>query len=59
MKEPQPEEQASFSWTLSTVWSLMLDALHVLAADVQNTVYIRFKEGSRVVVGDGLHLALV
>ena len=35
------------------------DALHVLAANVQNTVYIRFKERSCVVVGDGLHLALV
>ena len=36
-----------------------LDAFHVLAADVQNAVYIRIKEGCGVVMGDGLHLALV
>ena len=59
MKEPQPEEQASLSCTLSTVLVLDLDAFHVLAADVQDAVYVRIKEGSCVVMGDGLHLALI
>ena len=36
-----------------------LDALHVLAADVQDAVHIRIKEGGGGVVGDGLHLALI
>ena len=38
---------------------LNLDAFHVLAADVQDTVNIRLKEGGRIVVGYGLHLALI
>ena len=59
MKEPQPEEQASLSCTLSTVLIFDLDAFHILTADVQDAVYVRIKEGSGVVVGDGLHLALV
>ena len=59
MKEPQPEEQASLSCTLSTAPIFNLDAFHVLAADVQDTVHVRIKEGSRVVMGDGLHLALI
>ena len=36
-----------------------LDAFHVLAADVKDAVYVWIKEGSSVVMGDGLHLALV
>ena len=59
MKEPQPEEQASLSCTLSTVVIFDLDAFHVLAADVKDAVYVRIKEGSSVVMGDGLHLAFV
>ena len=35
------------------------DALHVLTADVQNAVHIGLEEGRRIVVGDGLHLALI
>ena len=35
------------------------DALHVLAADVQDAVDVRIKVGGAVVVGDGLHLAVV
>ena len=38
---------------------LDLDALHVLTADVEDAVYIRLKECSRIVVGDRLDLALV
>ena len=38
---------------------LYLDALHVLSPDVQDTVHIRLKESSRVVVGDGLHFPLI
>ena len=35
------------------------DAFHVLAADVQDTVHLRVEELRGVVVGHGLHLALV
>ena len=59
MKEPQPEEQASLSCTLSTVLILDLDTFHILTADIQNAVYFRIKEGSSVVVGDGLYFALI
>ena len=59
MKEPQPEEQASFSCTLSTVPIFDLDAFHVLTADVEDAVYLRIKERGGIVVGDGLNLALV
>ena len=38
---------------------LDLDAFHILAADVQDAVYVRIKECSSVVVGDSLHLALI
>ena len=59
MKEPQPEEQASFSCTLSTVLIFDLDTFHILAADVQDTVYVRVKEGGCIVMGNGFHLALI
>ena len=59
IKEPQPEEQASLSCTLSTVLIFDLDAFHILAADVQDAVYVRIKEGGSIVMGDGLHLALI
>ena len=36
-----------------------MNALHVLSADVQDTVHIGLKEGSRIVVGNGLHLPLI
>ena len=35
------------------------DAFHVLAADVEDAVNIRIKELGGVVVGYGLHLALI
>ena len=35
------------------------DTLHVLSADVQDTVDLRVEKGRRVVVGDGLDFALV
>ena len=35
------------------------DALHVLSADVENTVHFRIEEGCRIVVRDGLNFALV
>ena len=35
------------------------DALHVLAADIQDAVYLGVEKGRGVVVGDGLDLALV
>ena len=38
---------------------LDLDTLHILSADIQDTVYVRLKERSGIVVGDGLYLALV
>ena len=36
-----------------------LDAFHVLAADVQDAVHIGVEEGGGVVMGHGLHLAVV
>ena len=36
-----------------------LDTFHILAADIEDAVYVRVKEGRGVIVGDGLHLALV
>ena len=36
-----------------------MNALHILSADVQNTVHIRLKEGSGIVVSNGLHLTLI
>jgi len=36
-----------------------LDALHVLAADIEDTVDLRIEEGGSIVVGDGLDLALI
>ena len=56
MKEPQPEEHASFSCTLSTVPFFDLDALHILAADVENTVDFRIKECGSVIMGNRLYL---
>ena len=38
---------------------LDLDALHILSADIQDTVDLRVEEGSGVVVGDGLDLSLI
>ena len=38
---------------------LYLNTLHILPADVQDAVHIRLEEGSGVVVGTGLHFALV
>ncbi|GFI51001.1 hypothetical protein IMSAGC020_02211 [Lachnospiraceae bacterium] len=38
---------------------LDLDALHVLAADVQDTVHIRLKIGCGIIVGDRLYFALI
>ena len=35
------------------------DALHVLAANVQNAVHIRIEEGGGCVMGDGFHLSLI
>ncbi len=35
------------------------DALHVLSADVENTVNVGIEEGRRVVVRDGLDFALI
>ena len=35
------------------------DALHILTTYVKNTVYVRLKEGSGIVVRDGLNFALV
>ena len=57
MKEPQPEEHASLSWTLSTVPSLM--RIHFLTTDIEDAVYGRIEECRRVVVGDRLDLALI
>ena len=36
-----------------------LDALHILSADIQNAVHIRFKGRRRIIVGDGFNLALI
>ena len=36
-----------------------MNALHVLSADVQDTIHIRLKERSGIVVGDGLNLAFI
>ena len=44
MKEPQPEEHASFKLYAVNRLVLDLDAFHILTADIQDTVYIRFKE---------------
>ena len=46
---------------LDAVYGMVFDAdtLHVLAADVQDTVHFRVEEFRGVVVGHGLHLALV
>ena len=36
-----------------------LDALHILAANIQNAVHLRVKEGGRGTVGNGFHHALI
>ena len=36
-----------------------LDTLHILAADIQDTVHIRIEESGGVVMGHGFHLAVV
>ena len=36
-----------------------LDTFHVLAADVQNAVYVFVKERGSIVVGDSLHRTLI
>ncbi len=43
------------------VYGLILDAdtFHILTADIQDTVYLRIKEGSSIVVGDGLHFSVI
>ena len=41
INEPQPDEHASLSCTLSTVLIFDFDAFHILSADIENTVYIR------------------
>ena len=55
MKEPQPEEHAR-----SAVRRLQcrfdLDALHILAADVENTVDFRIEECGSVIMGNRLYL---
>src|SRR5699024_7422794 len=38
---------------------LDLDALHVLSADVQDAVYIRFEESCGIIMRDCLHLSFV
>ena len=55
MKEPQPEEQASFSMmpSISTVFDV--EALDVLPADVQNKVHLGAEVPRRREVGDRLH----
>ena len=35
------------------------DTFHILTADIKDTVYIRVKELSGIVVGDGLHFAFI
>ena len=35
------------------------DTFHILTADVKDTVHIRVKELSSIIMGDGLHLALI
>ena len=52
MKEPHPEEQASFNCTLSNGVILDLDTFHILTADIQDAVYFRIKEGSCVIMGN-------
>ncbi len=36
-----------------------LDTLHILAADIKDTVYIWLEEGSRIVVCDSFYFAFV
>ena len=38
---------------------LDLDAFHVLSADIQDAVHLRVKEGCGIIMGHGLHLAIV
>ena len=59
MKEPQPEEHASLSWTLSHGAVLDADTFHILTTDIEDAVYGRIEECRRVVVGDRLDLALI
>ena len=59
MKEPHPEEHASFSCTLSTVLILDFDTFHILTADIKDTVYFRVKECCCIVMGNSLNLALI
>ena len=33
--------------------------LHILSADIQDTVHVRLKERSGIVVGDGLNFSLI
>ena len=46
---------------LHAVYSLIfdLDTFHILAADIQDTVYLRVKEGGGVVMGYGLYLSFI
>ena len=59
MKEPQPDEQASFNCTV--VYSLILDfdTFHVLTADIKDTVYFRIKECSSVIMCYSLYFAII
>ena len=46
---------------LYTVYRLVLDldAFHILTTDIQDTVYIRFKERCSIIMGYGLNFTLV
>ena len=46
---------------LYTVYGLItyLDTFHILSADIYNTVNLRVKESSRIVVGNGLNFPLI
>ena len=46
---------------LHAVYGLIfdLDAFHILAADVKDTVYLGIKESSGIVVGNCFHLAVI
>ena len=35
------------------------NTLHILAADVQNTINLRIKKGGGMVMGHGFHLAVI
>ena len=38
---------------------LDMNTLHILTADIQNTIHLRLKEGSGIVMGNGFHLSLI